>query len=240
MKKQIPASDKIELNIFRKYILPELKKIYFFGYPLSAINDLQVFRRLCSLTSRHLGFCIESAAINMLALKDVPNVRLIYGRSDMGGWHSWVEVEKDGIALAIDSCWIYSDLGQQPNCYFMESERYYEEKGLTPITTYTHKEFWDYEFSQKLYDRLRNPRETALPSCLVEIYRIMELHRKWGQLNYQIYDFTNDGAMQRQFVAQTIRNGFLPHHPRETIKRLMEDASLGFNFKQPSTIVPGD
>lgn len=170
-----------ELDIINRDIISRFSELYFFGYPLDMVNDRQVFRRLYSIASSHNGFCMESSAINMIALKGMTDARLVRGRSDDYGWHSWVEVEKNGVVIVVDNCWLYEDL-DEPNFYFMESDQYYEVAGL----------------------------------------------------------IANNSVKQRRFAAQMIQEEILPHHPLEAIRRLMDDASLGFNFKQPPTLVPYD
>lgn len=225
-----------ELDAFTNHIQPMLKQIYFFGYPLDEINNRQVFRRLASTTEKMLGFCYESSAIIMIALRDVPKTKLVRGISNRSGWHSWVEVDLDNITLSIDCCWIYSDL-DRPNIYSAERERFYKAVNIVPKKHYTHEEFWNYELSQELYNALSN-KKSALASCLLSAYRPKYPWDDAWRFSSQLCSLANNNIAQRHFIAQTIREGFLPHHPQATVKKLMEDTGLGFNFKQPSTLTP--
>lgn len=143
----------------------------------------------------------------MIALKDITSARLVRGKNDACGWHSWVEVEEDDIALAVDACWLYSDL-DQPNIYVMETERYYEATGLKSMTVYTHEEFWSYELSKELYYRLSNSSKSTLAGCLLGAYRSEDSY-SGDQFNYQIGNIANDRTKQRQFIARMIQ-GWLP------------------------------
>lgn len=107
------------------------------------------------------------------------------------------------------------------------------------MTVYTHEEFWSYELSKELYYRLSNSSKSTLAGCLLGAYR-SEGPNSGDQFNYQIGNIANDRTKQRQFIAHMIQSGYFPRHPKEAIKQLMEDASLGFFFNQPSSIIPSD
>lgn len=226
-----------KINEFMREILPRFQKLYFCGHPLNEVHNRAVFRRLPSMTKRALGFCYECAAINMIALRDMPNARLMRGTNIKGGWHSWVEVDLSDWVIAIDPCWIFGDPGVD-NRYFLEQRQLYEATELTPKTTYTYEEFWNLDLAHELYHELSDVELSYAASHLLGAFRPTEGKTQGDQFNPAMRWLAGNEPLQRQFVEQMVDEGFLPVELIAAVNRLMEDRMLGNDFQQPPDMKP--
>lgn len=141
---------------FAALLSPRLSKFYFYGYSLEEIYRQQFFTRYRKFVDH--GFCYAVAAINMIALHDIPSCRLVYGTEQENSEiyeHACIEFYHRRTWWVMDPLWLSPGLVMSRRTYY----RGHEHKNLH---VYTHDDFWSYAVTHQLKEKLQHPETSFL------------------------------------------------------------------------------
>lgn len=160
-RRQIEETEK-ELSIIE--LMMQLGNFYFCGHNLCDILERRFFYRYGQFIGH--GFCYETSALMMLALRNNPTARIVKGtflHRDRPCAHLWVEFWAYRHWWVLDPC--------EPESFIFLRSSYYEAKRMKIISRCRYLKFWSYSSVRKLYRKLRQPQTSFLFCELSSCFR---------------------------------------------------------------------
>lgn len=155
------VADRCRVHRLVKYLVRELNKVYFCSYSLWEVFSHSFFPRYRKFVD--WGLCAPVAAMSMIALKDNPTARCVYAlANEERKGHCWCEFRYCGIWYVIDTCW------HEP--FILTRQDHYREHKPQIVKIWSHQEFWQWNASQQIHQKMSHPESSWLLAELAYFY----------------------------------------------------------------------